>query len=230
MVADRDVRVRQQRARLAQPPLVAKTLRDGRRASQVAQYAGRLAQWHERVPKIELEVDRKPRRLVRGRDMAEGVEGLLEVLYRFTMGRLASGLRAARPIVGGGLFPRLRGAEMKRECRVVRLQIVGVELFQRARDGGVHELSSHREDLAQHHVSDAFVDEIKAFSDAVQHAAAYELLHTGGRLALTTLRRPRQQRELEVAADDRRHRGHSPCSLSEPLQTASDDTADTSGQ
>ena len=72
--------------------------------------------------------------------------------------------------------------------------------------------------------------EVELLTEAVQHAAADQLLHPLGGVPLVEPGRPLEQREIELAADDGGHRCEMPAPVAQALQASGHDATDALGK
>jgi len=70
----------------------------------------------------------------------------------------------------------------------------------------VEKLATRRQEPRVHHLADAVVREVEALIHPVQHPPPHQLLHAPGGFAVGKPAGPPQEREVELAADDGRHR------------------------
>ena len=125
----------------------------------------------------------------------------------FAMCHPPQGLLAGLKQIAGRLVPSLGVQVVQAERRRVRLQSVGVEVFDGGRHLPVQHLPARRQETGRDRLADPVMREVEALPDAVQDPPAHQLLHALGRLPLRHPGGALEQAELELPPDHRRHRG-----------------------
>ena len=110
------------------------------------------------------------------------------------------------------------------------LRVAGVEIFERLRHPDVQPLPSRMQQLVVHDLANPLVGEVELFAEAVQHAAAHQLFDALGGVPFVEPRRALEEREIEFAPDDGRHRREMSAAVAQALQAAGHDAANALGQ
>ena len=107
----------------------------------------------------------------------------------------------------------------------MRRRIRFVQPFQGARRRFVQSPAIGGQQSFAGDLADPLVREVEPLADHVKDPAGHELVDALGGVRRAQFRRPLQEREVELPADDAGHRRQTPAALGEPLEPAADELA-----
>src|SRR5438552_1310857 len=113
----------------------------------------RLSERMQGIAQIETEVDRRFQHLAGPWQARQGLEGLLETGHGFPVGREPSRSGSGVTEVRHRLLPHLTRSVVSSERRIVRLAILGVEMFERLRHQDVQHLTAWLKELVVRHLT-----------------------------------------------------------------------------
>lgn len=216
----RDTQVRQD---AAEPPIVTELFGQRLGFAQVRERPLEFPERIERRAELETDVDRALDRLAPARNVAQGLERLLEAGHGLPVPGARHGVSAGlaerrhRLVPGAGL-PMVTSQRQR-----VRITVGGEEGLDRLRDTTVKELAAGWQHRVVRDFTDPVVREVEPLAQAMQDAPAHQLLDPGRSLFFGEPRRPLEQRELELPADHRRHGGEDLARLGQALEPPADD-------
>ena len=98
--------------------------------------------------------------------------------------------------------------------------------FERLGDAQMQQLAARGEEATRHDFPNPVVSEVEALAPTLKESAAHQLLDASRGFICAETRGPLEEIEVELAADDRRHRGKEPRRLGQPFEPSGHDLAD----